>query len=387
MNSQLFKYLLSIIIFICLTSCNSKKEDNMIMKENPGGTFGEDLTFLKNYGDVVVLKNESEKAQVLVSPKLQGKVMTSTAGGLKGKSFGWINYDLISSGKVAEHINAYGGEDRLWFGPEGGQFSVFFPPGAEMTLENWFTPKGIDTEPFDLINKTESEVVMKASMHLTNYSKTEFDLELTRKVKLLDEKAISKRLNFNPEGIRSVAYESINSVINTGKNAWTKESGTLCIWILGMFNPSERATVVIPFNPGADEKYGPIVTSDYFGEIPPDRLQIKDNCIYFKADGGFRSKLGVSAKRSKDVAGSYDPDNNVLTIIQYTKPEGDPAYINQLWEVQEEPFKGDVLNSYNDGPLPDGSQMGPFYELESSSPAAFWIPVSRLNINTQPIIL
>jgi hypothetical protein len=41
-----------------------------------------------------------------------------------------------------------------------------------------------------------------------------------------------------------------------------------------------------------------------------------------------------------------------------------------MWELQKEPFKGDVLNSYNDGPLADGSQMGPFYELESSSPAA-----------------
>ena len=46
-------------------------------------------------------------------------------------------------------------------------------------------------------------------------------------------------------------------------------------------------------------------------------------------------------------------------------------YVNSLWEHQEEPFKGDVLNSYNDGPLEDGSQMGPFYEIESSSPAAF----------------
>jgi hypothetical protein len=27
------------------------------------------------------------------------------------------------------------------------------------------------------------------------------------------------------------------------------------------------------------------------------------------------------------------------------------------------------MNSYNDGPLADGSQLGPFYELESSSPA------------------
>ena len=44
-------------------------------------------------------------------------------------------------------------------------------------------------------------------------------------------------------------------------------------------------------------------------------------------------------------------------------------YVNSKWELQKEPYKGDVINSYNDGPLQDGSQMGPFYEVESSSPA------------------
>ncbi len=37
--------------------------------------------------------------------------------------------------------------------------------------------------------------------------------------------------------------------------------------------------------------------------------------------------------------------------------------------MQDDPFSGDVINSYNDGPLEDGSQMGPFYEIETSSPA------------------
>jgi len=27
------------------------------------------------------------------------------------------------------------------------------------------------------------------------------------------------------------------------------------------------------------------------------------------------------------------------------------------------------VNAYNDGPLKDGNQLGPFYEIESSSPA------------------
>jgi hypothetical protein len=32
------------------------------------------------------------------------------------------------------------------------------------------------------------------------------------------------------------------------------------------------------------------------------------------------------------------------------------------------------MNAYNDGPLEDGKQMGPFYELESVSPALFLSP-------------
>ena len=46
-------------------------------------------------------------------------------------------------------------------------------------------------------------------------------------------------------------------------------------------------------------------------------------------------------------------------------------YVNSLWEIQKEPYKGDAINAYNDGPpAPGVKPMGPFYELETSSPAA-----------------
>ena len=52
--------------------------------------------------------------------------MTSTVGGSNSPSHGWINRELIEAGRNDPHINAYGGEDRFWLGPEGGQFSIFF---------------------------------------------------------------------------------------------------------------------------------------------------------------------------------------------------------------------------------------------------------------------
>jgi len=46
-----------------------------------------------------------------------------------------------------------------------------------------------------------------------------------------------------------------------------------------------------------------------------------------------------------------------------------------MWEKQAEPFSGDVINSYNDGPLGPGKPpLGPFYELETSSPALALAP-------------
>jgi hypothetical protein len=175
-----------------------------------------------------------------------------------------------------------------------------------------------------------------------------------------------------------VAYQTKNAITNIGKRSWSKQGGTLCIWILGMFTPSANTTVLIPFVAGDEVNLGKIATTDYFGEIPEERLKINEDAIFFKADGKKRSKLGLSPLRAKSVAGSYDPESKVLTIIHYNKPEGVMEYINQLWQIQDEPFKGDVINSYNDGPLDDGSQLGPFYELESSSPAAFLNPGERM---------
>ena len=80
--------------------------------------------------------------------------MTSTAGGDAGLSFGWINRELIASGKLQPHINVFGGEDRFWLGPEGGQFSIFFAKGAKFELADWFTPAAIDTLPFQVVSQS-----------------------------------------------------------------------------------------------------------------------------------------------------------------------------------------------------------------------------------------
>ena len=100
-----------------------------------------------------------------------------------------------------------------------------------------------------------------------------------------------------------------------------------------------------------------------------------DSTVFFKADGKQRGKLGIHPERAKNIAGSYDAENKVLTIIQFSL-EPTAKYLNQEWRTDKPVFSGDAMNAYNDGPLSDGKQMGPFYELESVSSALF-LPASK----------
>jgi len=94
--------------------------------------------FLSQHAKVLELTNGN--VRVAVCPEYQGRVMTSTCDGDSGASFGWINQKFITAGQPDPHFNNYGGEDRLWLSPEGGQFSLWFAPGAKQDLDHWFTP-------------------------------------------------------------------------------------------------------------------------------------------------------------------------------------------------------------------------------------------------------
>lgn len=340
------------------------------------GGFSDDVAFLRAHTDVVVLKDRSGKGQVAVLPKLQGRVMTSTASDLNGLSFGWINRELVASGKFVEHMNGFGGEDRFWLGPEGGQFSIFFEKGVPFDLDHWFTPASIDTESWTLASQSAHSAKLQKTIQVKNYSGTLFDLRADREIRVLDRGVALEMLGVTAgSGVDMVAFESNNKIVNTGSQAWTKETGLLSIWILGMFNPSPETTIVIPFKPGTESELGPVVNDAYFGKVPEDRLVIKDGVLFFSADGTYRSKIGLSPQRAMKVAGSYDAAHHVLTVVQYNKPEDAVDYVNSMWQLQEQPFKGDVVNSYNDGPASPGAKpMGPFYELETSSPAAALTP-------------
>lgn len=362
-NSQTVKrYFYFLIVLFLFVSCNKET--------NQKGTFGYDLEFLKqHHPDLILLKDLNGSAQIIVLPAYQGRVMTSTSDGEKGLSYGWINHDLIATGAFSEHFTALGGEERFWLGPEGGQFSLFFNKGSDFTFNNWYVPKAIDSEPFNLIFSTNTEAKFEKTMQIKNYSGTLFDLKINRTISLLDQKTIGQLLGIElSSAIRSVGFQSENVLTNIGSEGWEKQSGLLSMWILSMLQSNDQTNVVMPYKKGDSLSLGKIVTDDYFGKLTSDRLKIGDGYLLFKADAKQRSKIGVSPKRALPIAGSYDAKNKVLTIAQFTLSDGLTDYVNSAWKLQDNPFEGDAVNAYTDGPI-DGKQMGKFYELESSSPA------------------
>ena len=372
-------YLIIILMGTIVLSCggNSNKEKSMETFEK--GTFGYDLDYLTpKDGSMIVLTGNNGDAQVIVSPKYQAKVFTSTAEGLSGKSLGFVNYKVFDSGVIDEHMNGYGGENRFWLGPEGGQFSVYFAPGSEQVYDNWHTPKPIDIEEWNVTAAGGNKVSLQKEMEVVNYQGTKLKLRVDRSVSLIESSQAASSLNLESDlNVKTVAYITDNAIVNLNDFEWTKETGTICIWILDMFIPAPNAVTIIPFNEGGEQELGKIVTSDYFGEIPSDRLKIQGNTIYLKTDGKYRSKLGLNGKRTQAIAGNYDPDVKRLTVTTF-EVEKDAIYLNQEWNPTKDPLIGDALNAYNDGPLDDGSIMGPFLELESVSPAAFLKPMQSL---------
>jgi hypothetical protein len=341
----------------------------VLAQATAASSFDDDVAFLRRHTMVVVLGN-APGPQVAVVPAWQGRVATSTVGGPNPPSHGWINRELVASRKLQPHMNAFGGEDRIWLGPEGGQYSIFFAKGAPFDLEHWQTPPLIDTVTWPLAGRGGRHVDFRIESRLVNYSGAEFELRLERRVSLLQREDAGPALGAAlTDAVRLVAFESDNTLVNRGAAAWRKPTGLLSIWILGMFRPTPRTTVVIPYRDGAAT--GTVVNDAYFGKVPDDRLRVKDGVVYFKGDGRHRSKIGLVTERATGLLGSWDAEGGVLTIVTYTLPEGAAEYVNSMWEIQQEPYRGDAVNSYNDGPpAPGAKPLGPFYELETSSPAA-----------------
>jgi len=343
-----------------------------------GPLYAEDLNFLLQYGPVIQLES-AEQGVVAVSAKYQGRVMTSAVS-QSGTSLGYLNRKFIPASNTGTPFDNYGGEDRFWLGPEGGQFGLYFAKGKPYDLANWRVPASMQEGEWTVAEKSNSSVVFTRTMKVVNHAGTEFEVDVRRTVRVLtNQDVLSQLTSVTTLGpVKWIGFQTVNQITNKGKKAWTKSDGLLSIWILSQLNPAEDMNVVIPFERQAQ---GEIVNDRYFGVVPSERLHVfaDQGFLTFRCDGKLRSKVGLGPARAKGWLGSYSESANLLTLVEYDKPEGAKDYVNSMWEKQKAPYDGDVTNAYNDGPTEPGKEsLGGFYEIESSSPAAALAPGKSL---------
>ncbi len=338
-------------------------------------TFDETRRLLESEGlRTIILGQESGSGRLLIAPDLSARIMAVSLDGPQGENFGFVKPEAIANRGKDPQFNAYGGALRWWVGPEGGQFGVAFPPGAEkFDLDSWYISEEYNGKPFVVAypqGATGSSALMGAEIRIENASRTRFHVGVTCRLSLLGNPLGTGSARpqtaegINEGRLKHLGYLSETTFENLSGQPITKETGLVSIWMLGMYVAGPECYVVAPFERAGA---GTIVTDTYFntGGISGGRLAVKkrEGYLTFRADGKERSKIGLSRSRASTTIGSIDFSRDLLTVWRFPVRRSAP-YVNSLWEYQKHPYAGDVSNSYND----DG-KLGNFYELECSSHA------------------
>ena len=201
--------------------------------------FGQDLSFFSKYGVNAILLGEGDSL-IAVSPQLQGRVLTSTYGGAESPSLGWMNKRLITDTNADRQVSDLGGEDRLWLGPQGGDFSIFFPNGSIMNQENWRIPEAISSEPWTLVGRNKNQAKLEKVADIENITGTKFKVRLEREISVLTRQNVGEILGIEiPDSLEIVAFQSFNKITNLGSEKWNDKTGMLNLSVQSCFNANK----------------------------------------------------------------------------------------------------------------------------------------------------
>jgi hypothetical protein len=333
--------------------------------------------------DAYELRGRHGRPLVLVAPSLSARVMATSFDGENGCVNGFIDARAFREG-MRDIWDNWGGEERYWLAPEGGQFGLMFQ-GKENCFANYHVQSGFNNQSYSVTNfkNGDNSLTMEGGFELRNAVGTQFTVHCTRRITAFD--ACPYAVGGGPD-VDSVGFESASTIVNAGDNTWTRASGCLAHWHLGQFLPGPRVIAIIPFQQGVCPD--PPVREDYFrdfcidGKMPKERYWIRDGFVLFKADGKCRTKIGQNRTRATGLLASYNLDSDTMTFLEYDfYPRLE--YAASYWYEQSDPFHGDCISFSAEGPDVKGGPDGRCYELEALSPAMFLAPGQSFTFRTR----
>jgi len=321
-----------------------------------------------------LLEGKQKNKKVIVSPSLVGRVLGSTVGGKQGNILGWINQEAIEKGPVDPVFNNFGGEERFWFAPEGGQFGLNMGKHIS-SWQHYNVQHAFTRQPFKVVAANKKSINMQSKMKLTNAAGTQFVMDVDRTVHILEACPYTLGLGDKTD---FVGFETVNVTTNAAKTPVLPQKGALGMFCLTQFLAHPHLVIIVPFRPGSVNKLGPAVRKEYFkdfclnGKLPSHRYHIDKNFALMKADGKVRGKFGVGRTRAVPRLASINLKTNELIIVDCDfYPE--LQYAGSYWHKMKDPYDGDVVSVSYEGPMENG-QPGKAYELETLSPALFLRP-------------
>ena len=342
---------------------------------------------LKESGnEPIVLKGKDQNKVVIVTPELVGRVLCTGLDGVEGNTESYIDENQIRKGATksepAGKWSSFGGEERIWFAPEGGKFGLFYRQNKAQDFPNYLVPEPLNSTQYKVIENPSNgkSVTFSAPIQLVNYQGTSLNLEVVRKVEILESCPYTLGLS---DKIESVGFETNTWVKNTGDQPFTRQEGAVGVWTLGQFPAKQNSVIMVPFRSGSDSALGPVLNTEYFntdmidttkapsGHSYDDYWKVAKNVALVKASGSVQTKIEMNPKRAMGKLASVDLKNSGMTIVEFRMyPE--LAYTASYWL----PYDGDPYDGASISVFVLSKEVGvpPFYELEVISPALFLQP-------------
>jgi len=260
--------------------------------------------------------------RVAVCPEWNGRVLTSTNGGLSGDSFGFINVRAIDT----ECFEDFGGEDQWTLSPLIYSYSVE--------------------------SIKEHQAVLQRTLRMADANGTPVEFHLTRSISLLSRKQAGTIFG---DAIADSLEQSDVSVVGfcTENTVRPQERACVASRQRGMFNANPHAAIIVPI-PRVSFMSEPFsVDVDYLGGAPHGRIRYLSQTMLIRADGQRRCQVTMPFAPSPPIFGAIELRSGTLTLWTFDLPN-------------DYPDKGDALRIYNSGCLrPHGSEFDwtTYYEM------------------------
>ena len=282
------------------------------------------LNYLAQKTSVIELYDQLG-GRVAVCPDWNGKVLTSTNGGLDGDSFGCINVQAIDT----ECFEDFGGEDQWTLSPLIYSFAIE--------------------------NIKENRVGLHRTLQMADANGVSVELHLTRSISLLSRKKIGAM--FGDSVTDSLEQNEVSVVgFYTENTVRSQEKACVASRQRGMFNASPHTAVIVPTSPVSFAPEPFSVDVDYLGGAPHGRIRYLSKILLIRTDGRKRCQVTMPFAAAPPILGTIERRSGTLTLWTFDLPNDYNA--------------NDVIRVYNPvGPQDSESDLATYYEMNCFSAA------------------